>query len=72
MPLGHHTNGKKMHVVDATFLKSKRKQKMRGKLLEAQTTIVDADYDEESDTTLMTLMIKKGQRHQIRAHLAYL
>ncbi len=72
MPLGHHTNGKKMHVVDATFLKSKRKQKMRGKKLDAKTTIVDANYDDESNTTLLTLMIKKWQRHQIRAHLAYL
>ena len=65
-PLAHHKNWKRMIVIDDAFLASKRKQKMKGQLLEATTTLLDNSWE------YTHIMIQKWRRHQIRAHLAYI
>jgi len=67
VPLAHHTNGKKMIAVDNELLSSRRKQKIKWSPLEVRTEIISQD---KQWTAL--IKIHKGQRHQIRAHLAYI
>jgi len=69
-PLAHHTNGKNMLVVDDALISSRRKQKMKGKPLPAQTKIIETIHRNDSSSTLL-IQINKGRRHQIRVHLAH-
>jgi len=67
-PLAHHTNGKRMIVATQELLSSKRKQKIKGKLLPSETNITKISKTNED--IFAHIIIHKGRRHQIRAHLA--
>lgn len=65
-PLAHHSNGKRMIVATEDILSTRKKQKIKGKLLQVKTEIVETWKD------WLIVRIHKWQRHQIRAHLASL
>ena len=73
-PLAHHKNGKKMLACTQDLMNSRRKQKIKGKSLDAHTNIVSYQahpgHPNESYRKLAHICIQKGRRHQIRCHLA--
>lgn len=68
-PLGHHKDGKEKMVV---IKNANEARLIRWKAQEAVTQIEKLYYDPEKSQSTLRVVISKGVRHQIRAHLASL